>query len=710
MRRPLCAFCLSALGVLALCSFLPQMGLLLPSAAIFVVFCLLVWWKGGAARGYAVCLLLGAVLGVGIMGMTGARLAKMQDAYAGRDVTLTAEVESTGRAYTAGRVSAVLMVEKVDGEAVHFRVECASLPKCEAGGRIRGRFSLDVPDATQRLDDYADGIVFSAEYLSGMLRLGQSESFRARTARLQAALSRALRKGMAENTGGVLAAMVVGDRSHLTSTLRSAYRGAGLSHVLVVSGLHVTIFCGLLDALPHKERERSRAYRRARSLLRAGTALLLVGITGATPSVLRAAVAVWVSSLGVWVGGPADTLTSLGAAGVLMCLGNGYAVYDVGFELSFAAVMGTLAGAECAGRGRERYYDRKKKRKSRREKPSRAVLRFRRFAGGVWDSLCVSLCASAATFPVLVLRGMSTTVWAVASGVVVLWLVGPMLSFGLGAALLGLAAEGLPLFEIIRRLVAFCAEGLAWLMNEWAFRVSVLPGASLWFDGTYAALVCLALILLCVMAMRRHIRLRVALPTVILLAALAFGLETALSWNVVNIELVGTRAAPAVVITQREKAVVLFRGSSITQRAVENQLEKRGVRTVELLVDLRMQPEMRCTLQVEKRINAAALAENTTRRASCGEVDLELFRTRQGCILRMRVGGQRFITLSGTVRPAKPIRAEWLLASMARPDNIRYTDCLTLSSKYRWIEEDAEPVSRLRLRLEGGALFKAGRV
>ena len=701
MRRPLCAFCLSALGVLALCSFLPQMGLLLPSAAIFVVFCLLVWWRGGAARGYAVCLLLGAVLGVGIMEMTGARLAKIQDTYAGRDVTLTAEVESTGRAYTAGRVSAVLMVEKVDGEAVHFRVECASLPKCEAGGRIRGRFSLDVPDATQRLDDYADGIVLSTEYLSGMLRLGQSESFRARTARLQAALSRALRKGMAENTGGVLAAMVVGDRSHLTSTLRSAYRGAGLSHVLVVSGLHVTIFCGLLDALPHKERERSRAYRRARSLLRAGTALLLVGITGATPSVLRAAVAVWVSSLGVWMGGPADTLTSLGAAGVLMCLGNGYAVYDVGFELSFAAVMGTLAGAECAGRGRERYYDRKKKRKSRREKPSRAVLLFRRFAGGVWDSLCVSLCASAATFPVLVLRGMSTTVWAVASGVAVLWLVGPMLSFGLGAALLGLAAEGLPLFEIIRRPVAFCAEGLAWLMNEWAFRVSVLPGASLWFDGTYAALVCLALILLCVMAMRRHIRLRVALPTVILLAALAIGLETALSWNVVNIELVGTRAAPAVVITQRGKAVVLFRGSSITQRAVENQLEKRGVRTVELLVDLRMQPEMRCTLQVEKCINAAALAENTTRRASCGEVDLELFRTRQGCILRMRVGGQRFITLSGTVRPAKPIRAEWLLASMARPDNIRYTDCLTLSSKYRWMEEDAEPVSRLRLRLEG---------
>ena len=201
------------------------------------------------------------------------------------------------------------MVEKVDGEAVHFRMECASLPKCEAGGRIRGRFSLDVPDATQRLDDYADGI----RPQRGISVRDASSWAQRKLPRpdgaLQAALSRALRKGMAENTGGVLAAMVVGDRSHLTSTLRSAYRGAGLSHVLVVSGLHVTIFCGLLDALPHRERERSRAYRRMRSVLRAGTALLLVGITGATPSVLRAAVAVWGSSLGVWVGGPTDTLT-----------------------------------------------------------------------------------------------------------------------------------------------------------------------------------------------------------------------------------------------------------------------------------------------------------------------------------------------------------------------------------------------------------------
>ena len=168
-----------------------------------------------------------------------------------------------------------------------------------------------------------------------------------------------------------------------------------------------------------------------------------------------------------------------------------------------------------------------------------------------------------------------------------------------------------------------------------------------------------------------------------------------------NIELVGTRASPAVIITQREKAVVLFRGGSTTRRAVESQLEKRGVKTVELLVDLRMQPEEPCRIEARKRIEAAALAENTTRRASCGRGGLGTFPHPAG--LHSADACRRAeVHHPQRNRPAcEAIRAEWLLASMARPDNIRYTDCLTLSSKYRWMERDAEPVSRLRLRLEG---------
>ena len=145
MRRPLCAFCLSALGVLVLCSFLPQMGLLLPSAAIFVVFCLLVWWRR--------------------RGREGMRSACFwAQCWASHRKRPARGLQDTGRLRRERRPSPPKWKHRprlhggpgercADGrksgrEAVHFRMECASLPKCEAGGRIRGRFSLDVPDAT----------------------------------------------------------------------------------------------------------------------------------------------------------------------------------------------------------------------------------------------------------------------------------------------------------------------------------------------------------------------------------------------------------------------------------------------------------------------------------------------------------------------------------------------------------------------------------
>ena len=136
--------------------------------------------------------------------------------------------------------------------------------------------------------------------------------------------------------------MCIRDRNYLSSALRSAYRGAGLSHVLVVSGMHVSILCGNVfgSVFGRRRRERSYRSRRVKALFTAFLALLLAGVTGFTPSVCRAAVAVWVSALGVWVYGASDALTSLAAAGILMTARNSYAVCDIGFELSFAAVLG----------------------------------------------------------------------------------------------------------------------------------------------------------------------------------------------------------------------------------------------------------------------------------------------------------------------------------------------------------------------------------
>ena len=671
----------------------------MPFAAFFVAVCL-VLCIFDAARKAALCILLGAAVGMASVLHTANRLERIRVQYAGRPLVLTAEVESTADSYDPGIVDAVLHVEKVNGSAASFRVECSALPECKAGERVQGRFILSAPASGSRVSLYADGIALQAEMDEDgpeLTVLGESGSFRARTHRLQQRLSASLRRRMDGKTGGVLAAMTTGDRSYLSSAMRSAYRGAGLAHVLVVSGMHVSILCGdILSTLLPYEWEQSYRRRRHRAVFRSLLAFLLMGVTGFTPSVCRAAVAVWVGALGVWLYGPPDTLTSLAVAGIVMTAGNSYAVCDIGFELSFAAVVGTVAGGVCIRRARDAWYRQFwKNAKNPVKRPWYFKLPERLW--GLAESVCISVCASAATFPVLVLRGLSVSIWAVVSSVAVLWLIQPMMLLGLGTAFTGLVPVLAPLHGVLSVLSA----ALTGLLDRWAVWIAAKPGAGLYFDTAYAAIVCLVLILLCWLAFRWRLRLRVAVPCIVLTAAVSVGLGNALSRDVVHIDLVGSANAPAVVVTQNDTAVVLFRGGNSVRNAVEKQLARRGAAKIELLVDLRTKPETPCALEAEQSVLAEEMSVNTAQKQKCTPALVEVLRTRNGCLVRLTIGNRQFVTLSGRVELAQPVSAQWLLASPARPEAVQYKEVLALR-RYDWMTGGAAQSSSLSLRRYGG--------
>lgn len=675
----------------------------MPFAAFFVAILLLLCIPDGS-RKPAVCLLLGTLAGLCAVHTTSARLERTRANYAGRTVLLTAEVERADRSDLPGTVDATLWVENVNGSPAGFRMTCAELPTCAAGQRVQGWFTLQQPDAAEQREQYADGVALQAELLAEkpqLAVLGESSSFRARTHRLQQRLSESLRREMHRDTGGVLVAMTVGDRSGLSAQLRNAYRGAGLSHVLVVSGMHVSILCGdILSVLLPYRWEQSYRSRKRRTIWKSLLALVLMGVTGFTPSVRRAAVAVWVSALGVWVWGPADTLTSLAAAGILMTAANSYAVWDIGFELSFAAVVGTVAGGACIRRmqdARDRRFWSKAgenlqkpiKRPWYKKLPERLQ--------GLIESACIAACASAATFPVLVLRGLSVSVWAVVSSIAVLWMVQPLLLLGLAVAFAGLVPWLTPLHGALSR----AADLLTGLLNGWAVWLSTKPGGNIYFDTAYAALVCLLLCGLGVLAFHWRVRLRVAVPGILLAAAVGIGLGNALSRDVVHIDLVGSAQNPAVVIAQNDRAVVLFRGGSAAQRAVENQLARRGVRTVELVADLRMNARAACTLPTQQGIRAERLPVNTSRRLRCTPAAVELLRTREGCLVRLSIGNRQFVTLSGRAELAQPLQTEWLVATPKKPEAVQYQKLLALRS-YSWMMPGQQYTASLSVRRNGG--------
>ena len=238
-------------------------------------------------------------------------------------------------------------------------------------------------------------------------------------------------------------------------------------------------------------------------------------------------------------------------------------------------------------------------------------------------------------------------------------------------------------------------------MNGWAVWLSTKPGGSIYFDTAYAALVCLLLCGLGVLAFRWRVRLRVAVPGILLAAAVGIGLGNALSRDVVHIDLVGSAQAPAVVVAQNDRAVVLFRGGSAAQRAVENQLARRGVRTVELVVDLRM--------NAKNRLHPARAAGHPGR-ASAGQCQPqaalhpgggELLRTREGCLVRLSIGNRQFVTLSGKAELAQLLQTEWLVASAKKPEVVQYQKLLALRS-YSWMPPETQYTATLSLRRTGG--------
>lgn len=142
---------------------------------------------------------------------------------------------------------------------------------------------------------------------------------------------------MSESAYAVVAAMTMGDRSRLTRELRQSYAASGASHVLALSGLHLGVIYGLLSLI--------FVHRRMRVL---GQVLAMVAIwayaalVGMPPSVLRSATMLTLFAFVVLTGRRQVSLNTLAFAAVLQLVANPLALWDVGFQMSFLAVLGIV--------------------------------------------------------------------------------------------------------------------------------------------------------------------------------------------------------------------------------------------------------------------------------------------------------------------------------------------------------------------------------
>ena len=150
------------------------------------------------------------------------------------------------------------------------------------------------------------------------------------------------RLGIEGDELAVLSALTLGDKTDLSESVRESYSVAGVSHVLALSGLHIGLLYALAFFLLRPLLLGGQSGRFLRSLLLILLLWLFAFFTGLSPSVVRSAAMFSIWALADLCGRQSFSLNTLALTAWLMLLVRPVWLFDVGFQLSFAAVLSIL--------------------------------------------------------------------------------------------------------------------------------------------------------------------------------------------------------------------------------------------------------------------------------------------------------------------------------------------------------------------------------
>ena len=140
---------------------------------------------------------------------------------------------------------------------------------------------------------------------------------------------------------GVAEALLIGYRDDLDKDLVQSYSNTGVVHIIAISGLHLGMIYGLM-VLILKPLRKIKWIRFIKPLL---ILLVLWGfslLAGAAASILRSAVMFSFIVIGESLGRKTNIYNTLAASAFCLLVYNPYFFWDVGFQLSYAAVLSII--------------------------------------------------------------------------------------------------------------------------------------------------------------------------------------------------------------------------------------------------------------------------------------------------------------------------------------------------------------------------------
>jgi len=147
------------------------------------------------------------------------------------------------------------------------------------------------------------------------------------------------RQDLSESTRQILSALVLGDKRGVDKEIKHRFSNLGLSHTLALSGLHISLIygiCAFILSLIFKYRPVLQ------SLCLVLIIIFYAVLTGLSPSVMRASLMFLLYAFSLGVNRVTTPLNIVFISALLLLIYDSNLLYDVGFQLSYLAVLGIL--------------------------------------------------------------------------------------------------------------------------------------------------------------------------------------------------------------------------------------------------------------------------------------------------------------------------------------------------------------------------------
>lgn len=189
--------------------------------------------------------------------------------------------------------------------------------------------------------------------------------------------------------GVILAGMLLGKTEQIPADVRSDYARTGISHLLSVSGLHLSILVGIFEAILAS----MYLSRRQRSILLMAFVVIFMGLAGFAYSIVRSGVMLLIYLSAGLFGRDSDSLNSLGFAVILILLWNPYAAFSLSLQLSYLATMGIAAFAAPLADAAAKWWG--------REQTNFALSRVSRWRSVLISAFAATVSANLLTLPIV---------------------------------------------------------------------------------------------------------------------------------------------------------------------------------------------------------------------------------------------------------------------------------------------------------------------